>query len=168
MGDMPLALKILDLGFEKNPGQWIFPFEAGQYAAVAKDYPTARAYFKKAMEVPGSPAIAKRRYADAAFKTMDLKTSWETWLEVFNTAQDDQIRKIASNHLYQVKAAADIAALNKAVARFKENAGRTPAEPGELVRAGLLPQLPKDYDGNDYVYDPGTGEFRTGVIPWKR
>jgi tetratricopeptide (TPR) repeat protein len=168
LSDMSLAFKILDMGFEKNPGQWIFPFEAGHYAALAKDYPTARAYFKKAMDVPGSPAIAKRLYADAAFKTMDLKTSWETWLEVFNTAQDDQIRKIASNHLYQVKSVADIGALKKAVGRFKEKSGRLPSEPGELVRAGLLPSLPKDYDGNDYVYDPATGEFRTEVIPWKR
>jgi hypothetical protein len=168
MRDLGLALEIFDLGFAKNPSQWIFPFEAGHYAAIAKDYPTARAYFKKAMDVPGAPAIAKRLYADTSFKAMDLQTSWETWLEVYNTAQDDQIRKIASNHLYQVKSVADIAALKAAAAKFKAASGRFPAEPGEIVRAGLLPALPKDYDGNDYVYDPATGEFRTGVIPWKR
>jgi len=168
LGDMSLALKVLDIGFEKNPGQWIFPFEAGHYAAIAKDYATARAYFKKAMDVPGSPAIAKRLYADTSFKAMDLKTSWETWLEVYNTASDDQIRKIASNHLYQVKAAADIAALKAAAARFKEATGRLPSDSAELVRAGLLPSLPKDYDDADYVYDPATGEFKTAVIPWKR
>ena len=168
LNSLPLALKIFDTGLEKNPGQWIFPFEAGHFAAIAKDYPTARTYFKKAMDIPGSPAIAKRLYADQSFKAMDLKTSWETWLEVFNTAPDEQIKKIASNHLYQVKAAADITALKAATDRFKAASGRLPSEPAELVRAGLLPSLPKDFDGDDYVYDPATGEFKTAVIPWKR
>ena len=34
-GDVGLALKILDAGLDKNPGQWIFPFEAGHYAQAA-------------------------------------------------------------------------------------------------------------------------------------
>ena len=28
----------MDLGLAKNPDQWIFPFEAGHYAQMAKDY----------------------------------------------------------------------------------------------------------------------------------
>jgi tetratricopeptide (TPR) repeat protein len=168
LGDVTLALKVLDLGFEKNPAQWIFPFEAGHYAAKAGGFDLAKAYYKKAMDIPGSPAIAKRLYADTAYKTMDLKTSWETWLEVFNTAQDEQIKKIASNHLYQVKATADIGVLKGAIEKYRERSGRLPAEAGELVRAGILASLPTDYDGKDYVYDPATGEFRTQVIPWKR
>jgi tetratricopeptide (TPR) repeat protein len=166
--DVALALKILDLGLEKNPAQWIFPFEAGHYAAQATDFDLAKAYYKKAMDIPGSPAIAKRLYADTAYKTMDLKTSWETWLEVFNTSQDEQIKKIAGNHLYQVKATADFGVLKGALGKYRERFGRLPADPGELVRAGILPSLPTDYDGKDYVYDPATGEFRTQVIPWKR
>jgi hypothetical protein len=168
MQDLGLALKIFDLGFAKNPSQWIFPFEAGHYARSAKDFPTARAYFKKAMDIPGAPAIAKRLYADTSFKAMDLKASWETWLEVYNTATDEQIKKIASNHLYQVKAAADIGALKAAAAKFKAASGRFPSGPDEILRAGLLPSIPKDYDGADYLYDPATGEFKTAVIPWKR
>ncbi len=58
----------------------------------------------KAMVLPGAPDFTKRLYANAAFKVTDFKTSWETWLEVYNTATDDRVKKIASNHLYQVKA----------------------------------------------------------------
>ena len=36
--DLELALKILDKGLEKNPDQWIFPYEAGQYARFRKEY----------------------------------------------------------------------------------------------------------------------------------
>ena len=120
------------------------------------------------MDIPGAPAIAKRLFANAAFKTMDLQTARETWTEVFETATDPQIRKIASNHLYRIKATADIAVLTEILRLYQERTGRRPAELGRLVREGFLPSLPLDMDGRDYVYDPRTGEVRTAVIPWKR
>jgi len=167
--DIPLALKILDMGLAKNPDQWIFPLEAGHYAQTyAKDYELAKEYFKKAMDIPGAPNVAKRLYAAASFKTSDLKTAWETWLEVYQTAPDDQIKKIASNHLYEVKAAMDTAALKSALGKYRERFGRNPVELGQLVRAGFLSSLPQDLDGKDYLYDPQTGEIKTQVSPWKR
>jgi tetratricopeptide (TPR) repeat protein len=167
--DIPLALKILDMGLAKNPDQWIFPLEAGHYAQMyAKDHELAKAYFKKAMDIPGAPNVAKRLYAAASFKTSDLKTAWETWLEVYQTAPDDQIKKIASNHLYEVKAAVDTAALKSALEKYRERFGRNPVELGQLVRAGFLSSLPQDLDGKDYLYDPQTGEIKTQVSPWKR
>jgi len=167
--DIPLALKILDLGFAKNPDHWIFPLEAGHYAQLyKKDFELAREYYRKAMEVKGAPAIAKRLYAQASFKSMDLKTAWETWLEVYKTAPDAEIKKIASNHLYEVKAAADIAVLKSAVKKFEEMYKRNPVELAELIRTGLIPALPQDFDGKDYLYDPQAGEIKTQVIPWKR
>lgn len=134
----------------------------------AKDYELAKEYFKKAMDIPGAPDVAKRLYAAASFKTLDLKTAWETWLEVYKTATDDQIRKIASNHLYQVKAAVDIAALKSALEKYRERFGRNPLELEQFVRAGILSALPQDLDGKDYLYDPQTGEIKTQVSPWKR
>jgi tetratricopeptide (TPR) repeat protein len=167
--DIPLAIKILDLGLSKNPDQWIFPLEAGHYAQMyAKDHELAKTYFKKAMDIPGAPDVAKRLYAAASFQTSDLKTAWETWLEVYQTAPDDQIRKIASNHLYEVKAAMDTAALKGALEKYRERFRRNPVELEQLVRAGLLASLPRDLDGKDYLYDPQTGEIKTSVSPWKR
>jgi len=167
--DIPLALKILDMGLAKNPGRWIFPLEAGHYAQMyANDHELAKAYFKKAMEIPGAPDVAKRLYAAASFKTADVKTAWETWLEVYKTAADDQIRKIASNHLYEVKAAVDTASLKSALETYRSRFGRLPLELAQVVRAGILPSLPQDLDGKDYLYNPATGEIKTQVIPWKR
>jgi hypothetical protein len=92
----------------------------------------------------------------------------KTWLEVYQTAPDERIRKIASNHLYEVKAAVDIKGLQEAMAQFQERFRRRPMNLQQLVRAGLLKSLPRDLDGKDYIYDPQTGELTTAVIPWKR
>jgi tetratricopeptide (TPR) repeat protein len=167
--DIPLALRILDRGFAKNPDMWLFPFEAGHIAQrQLKDFDLARKYYEKAMVLPGAPDFTKRLYANAAFKVTDFKTSWETWLEVYNTATDDRVRKIASNHLYQVKAEMDIDALKEAVAKFKEKYKRLPDELSRLVTARILTSLPRDLDDKDYVYDAATGDVKPPTMWWKR
>jgi tetratricopeptide (TPR) repeat protein len=166
--DLNLAFKILDMGLAKNPDQWIFPFEAGHYAQRAKDYDTARKYYEKTMTIPGAPAIAKRLYAAAGFRVMDLKESWETWLEVYNTAQDKRAKRIAGKHLYQVKATSDTNFLKEALRQFRERYERLPAGLEDLVRVGLVSSLPRDLDGKDYIYNPKTGEIKAPSVWWKR
>jgi len=167
--DIPLALRILDRGFAKNPDMWLFPFEAGHIAQrQLKDFDLARKYYEKAMVLPGAPDFTKRLYANAAFKVTDFKTSWETWLEVYNTATDDRVKKIASNHLYQVKAEMDIDALKEAIGKFRDRFGRFPADLSRLERLGIMPSLPKDLDGKDYIYDPATGDVKPPAVWWKR
>ena len=167
--DLNLAFKILDRGLEKNPAQWIFPLQAGHYAQMmTKDYELARKYYKKTMEMDGAPVIIRRLYANAAFKIMDYKTAWENWLEIYQTTEDERIKKIASNQLYQVKAAIDVKTIKEAIEKFKERFGRNPTEQIQLVKHGLLDSLPKDLDGKEYIYNSQTGEIRAPMIWWKR
>ncbi len=104
--DVPLALKILDRGFAKNPDMWLFPFEAGHIAQMRlKDFDLARKYFGQGHGRAGSARPHRRGSTPTRrFKVTDYKTSWETWHEVYDTATDDRVKKIASNHLYQVRA----------------------------------------------------------------
>lgn len=166
--NLELGLKILDMGLEKNPDQWFFPFMAGHLAQLKKNYEVARLYYKKALDIPGAPDIVKRLYAFSAFKTMDLETAWRTWLEVYETTQDERIKKIANNHLYQVKAAIDKQIIERAISLFRERYGRNPYNLDQLVRMGILKEIPKDLDGQDYLYDSRTGEVRAAQIWWKR
>ena len=167
--DLDLAYTILDLGLEKNPEQWIFPMQAGHFAQMyGKDFESARKYYKKALDIEGSPPIARRLYAHASFEQADYASAWKNWLEVYETAADERIKKIAANHLYQTKAAMDILILQQVISEFKVKHGRLPGALGELVTAGLLPTVPRDLDDKDYVYDSDTGEVKTRVNPWKR
>lgn len=167
--DPDLAFKILDRGMRKNPGKWLFPFEAGHYALLfKKDYALAQKYFERAMDLPGAPPMARRLYANAAFRSQDLDMAWKTWLDVFQTATDERIKKIASNHLYQVKAAVDMGRIKDAVRKFKDKFRRLPMNLGQLVKAGFLSDVPKDLDGQDYIYDPRSGDITPATIPWKR
>ncbi len=167
--DLDLALKILDRGLEKNPEQWLFPYMAAHYAQmIKKDHKLAQEYYKKAMNIEEVPPIVERLYANAIFKSMDYKRALQTWLEIYKTAKDERIKKIASNHLYNITATIDIQKINESIEKFKESYGRNPMELSQLVRAGFLDSLPKDLDGKEYIYDSRTGEVKTPTIPWKR
>jgi tetratricopeptide (TPR) repeat protein len=167
--DPYLAFKVLDRGLEKNPEQWIFPYQEGHYAAtMLKDYDLAREFYKKAMEVKGAPPIVKRLYADSAFKGMDYQTAWQNWQEIYRSSDDERIKKIASNHLYKVKSAMDIDRIEKAIGKYRQRFGRLPTDLSQLVREGFIASLPQDLDGNDYLYDPDTGEVKSPTEWWKR
>lgn len=167
--DVQAAFAILDRGAANNPGEWIYPFDAGHVALMTlKDYPLAEKYFTQCLKIPGVPDFVERLRANAIFKKGDLKTSWETWLDIYRRAPDERTKKIASNHLYNVKATIDRAALEDAAAKFRERFGRFPADLDALARAGFLREVPKDLDGKDYLYDPATGRVKTVISPWRR
>ncbi len=167
--DLRAAYAILDRGAANNPDQWVYPFDAGHIALMTvKDYPLAEKYFEQAMKIPGAPDFVARLRANAMFKKGDLETSWQTWLDIYKRAPDERTKRIASNHLYNVKATIDGKALEAAAAEYRDRFGRFPADLETLVRTGFAADLPKDLDGNDYVYDPATGKVRTVTSPWKR
>ena len=163
------AFSILDRGAANNPDQWVYPFNAGHVALMTlKDYPLAEKYFEQCLKIPGAPEFVERLRANAIFKKGDLRTSWETWLEIYKKAPDERTKKIASNHLYNVKAAIDAAAIVDAAAKYRERSGRPAADLETLLRTGFLREVPKDMDGQDYIFDPATGKVKTVTSPWRR
>lgn len=167
--DVPLAFKILDLGLENNPDQWIFPFQAGHYAQMfLKDFSIAKDYYEKTMNIEGAPSQTERLAANAAFKMNDYEAAWQSWLEIYQTATDDRVIKIAANHLYNVKASRDIQLIKDAINLYSEKFGRRPLNLEQLVRVDFLSSVPKDMDEKDYIYNPQTGEVRTETIWSKR
>jgi tetratricopeptide (TPR) repeat protein len=163
------AFKILDRGAANNPDQYIYAFDAGHIALMTlRDYPLAEKYFAQCMKIPGAPEFVERLRANAIFRKGDLKTAWETWFDIYRRAPDERTKKIADNHLYNIKATIDQTALQEAAAKYRDRFGRWPSDLQALVGAGLVREVPRDFDGRDYVYDPATGKVRTVIDPWRR
>src|SRR3989454_5242845 len=60
-----MALRLLDKGVERNPDQWIIPFEAGLLGYDhLHDYKRAARYFQKAPRGAGGPPVVGRLYAE--------------------------------------------------------------------------------------------------------
>jgi tetratricopeptide (TPR) repeat protein len=167
--DFEAAFHILDMGLSNNPKEWIFPWEAGHYAQMnLKDFALAQKYYRKAMQIEDAPEMVKRLFANAMFKTGNYENAWNNWLNIYQNAESERIKKIASNHLYRVKAAMDIQKMDNALQEYKQKYGRYPDRLDQLVQSGLLDDIPLDLDGREYTYNSNTGELSTQVSPWER
>jgi len=167
--DVEMAFRILDMGLKNNPDQWIFPFQAGHYAqSFLKDFSTAKTYYEKTMKIEGAPSQTERLADNASFKMMDYEAALQSWLEIYRTATDERIKKIAANHLYNVRASRDIQLIKDSIHLYSEKFGHRPLDLDQLVREGYLNRVPKDMDEKDYLYNPQTGEVRTETIWSKR
>ena len=168
--DIPMALRLLDKGASHNPGEWIFDQEAGYYCyKYLKDYARAERYYDRAAAKPGVPAYVKRMKAHLLYMNDDPQAAYRMFLDIYNNAQDTLEKDSAFNHLYQIKAENDVGVLQVGIAAFRKKYRRWPAALAELVAAGMLPSLPSDFSGRDYVYDPQKGTVAAQrIFQWKR
>ncbi len=134
-----MALRLLDKGFERNPDQWIMPFE----------HP-----------------LVRRLYAEMYNRAGDKRTSLREWSEIYQTSTDDYVRNVAWNHVHDLKVSVDVADLTDAVAGFRARHGRPPRRLQDLLASGLLGVLPRDPEDRDYIYDPENGvvRYRGGLV----
>ena len=68
----------------------------------------------------------------------------------------------------RLSASDGVAAFDEMVAAYRERTGREPTDLDELVRAGLLPSLPRDPFDGKYVWVASAGEAPHSTRPDNR
>jgi tetratricopeptide (TPR) repeat protein len=154
-----MALRLLDRGIERNPGDWILPFEAGYVCYNdLKDYTRAARYFEIALKSPDVNPAVRRFHAVMYSRAGDPAASLREWASIWETADNAYVRAVAWNHVHDLRVEVDLSALRAGLARFAETRGRAPARLEDLVTGGLLPAVPLDPEGEPYAYDRASGE----------
>ncbi|MGE5343114.1 MAG: tetratricopeptide repeat protein [Candidatus Omnitrophota bacterium] len=164
-----MAMRLLEKGAKNMPDEWIFDSECGFYAYNMKDYKQAEIYFNRAAAHPSAPSYLRREKAHMVYMENNLPAAYAMWLEIYRTAKERIERDSAVNHLQQIKFEMDKRFLESRIAIFKQIYKRLPRSLEELKRVRLIDAVPQDFDGNDYLYDPGTGEVTAQkVFRWKK
>jgi len=168
--DIPMALRLLDKGSLRNPEEYMFDQEAGFYCyKYLKDYARAEQYYNRAAAKPGAPAFIKRMNAHLVYLRNDPKMAYQMWLDIYRHAGDILTKDSATNHLYQIKAEAELPQLQAKVAEFRAKFRRLPASLSELAVVGMIREVPRDFDGNEYVYDAQSGKVTAQrIFRWKK
>lgn len=168
--DVRMALRLLEKGARHNPGEWRFDQEAGFYAyKYLKDYSLAETYYSRAAAKPDAPVYVKRWNAHLVYLRDDPATAARMWLDIYRNAQDTLTRDSAFNHLYQIKAEADLPKLQGLVQEYLRRFRRPPAALADLAASGLARELPRDFAGRPYLYDPGSGRVTAQrIFNWKK
>ncbi|MCI0412238.1 hypothetical protein L0222_05475 [bacterium] len=155
------GLQLLDQGLRKNPDKWALSMDAGYYCMMTiKDKELAYAYFDKTSKIPGAPPGAKRIAASMRFKLGDRKAALALWTEVYEIAITPSDKQSAHQHVHDLTVLVDVDTIRAAISAFHEKFGRMPLNLEQLVAQRFLQQVPLDPEGNEYEYDPKTGNVK--------
>jgi hypothetical protein len=147
-----LAVELLNRGIAANPDEWRLYEDLGfVYYFNLHDTPKAGAAFLAGSRNPKALIWMKILAAKLAEQGETPETSVFLWNEIYNSATNDDVRNNARTHLQLLKAQADCDALDGLIAEYTKRTGHAPTDLRELVKAGILPQVPVDPLGHPYV-----------------
>ena len=148
------GLALLRRAEADDPIAWEYPFDQGFILhTVQKDYEQAGDRYRHAASLPGSPAVAGRLAGLSFAKLGDRDAAREVWQSIHDEAANEMMRRVAFRNLNNLDLEAAEEALTTASLAYSEREGRYPKEWNELVRAGLLAELPNDPYGGRFYFD---------------
>ena len=157
-GNIKIIMHFTDKGITHNPKNWQIPIDGGYYAAMVHLHDASKRYFLIASGIPGAPAWTKRWVAEENYRLGDKKQAIKFWKEALETAKQDFEKQICKGHIHDITVEIEIDALNEAIEEFSTFYFRLPHSMEELVKVGLLQQIPVDPEGKPFYYDPLTGK----------
>jgi hypothetical protein len=168
-GQPEKAVALVEKGIRENPSYWRLYFTLGFIHYLdRRDYKAASEAFLKGSEVPGALPWMKVMAARMAEHGDDRSTAIYLWKAVYDTSADPVVKDAAVKHLTSLHAEADIEQLEQKVKIYRERTGVLPSTWLDMVRAGVLPGIPQDPNGDEYklmsdgsvdVKDPGQFRF---------
>lgn len=159
------ANELLEKGVTPLPKVWQIPFYIGFNSFFfIRDYEKAAEYISRAAKVPGAPpflaGLASRLYAEARRPDMAI----EFLVEMYNSVDDDLLRKELEKRIKEVVVERDIILLSSAVERYLQLKGRYPASLSELVSAGLINRVPAEPFGGRYYFNRNKKQVESTTV----
>lgn len=152
------AIALLDKGIKYNPRAWQLYFDKGfVYIWHLNDFPSAGRTFLEGARLAGAPDWMETLAAYAMQQGGEFDVARQLWLKQYQEAENEKVRENAMNHLMSLKIDEDIWTLEYMVRLFSQRYGRLPQGLDELVRAGLIRNVPLDPSGKPYRLERETG-----------
>ncbi len=158
------AMHLLRRGIVGNPDYWRLWEDLGfiEYWDL-RDYAAAARIFRTGSERPGAEVWMRTLAASVAAKGGEIQTSRLLWIQIYQTADNEVIRKSALAHLAALKAYQDIQEITRILGLYERKEGRPARSIQELVNAGFLRSAPLDPSGVPYkLGESGEAELGPG------
>lgn len=157
--------KLLEKGIRHNPHVWQLPFLLGfNYYFDFSDDQKAAEYIARASRLPGRPdylpGFAARLYVSARSPQVAL----DFLDQVYAQTTDENLKRILEQRLKELVVERDLLLLEEAIGRYRHTAGSPPEDLQDLVRTGILRELPPEPFGGRYLYDSRTQAVRSTVV----
>lgn len=150
-----LAVELVKRGIAANPDEWQLGTNLGfLYYWRLGDYADSAAAYLETSKNPKAPTWVKLMAARITQKGGSIETSRMIWSEVYDSAKNESIRKMAAKQLEGLAAEEAETYLDGLAGQFHKRFGRYPASTRELRDAGMLSGVPVDPEGYPYAFGP--------------
>jgi tetratricopeptide (TPR) repeat protein len=158
------ALKILTLGRANHPDDWRFPFYVGYlyYFSLGDPVEGGRA-LESAAKIEGSPRYLPLLAARMFSEGRKPETALRFLNEMMKQENDPARLEVLKRRIHEVIAERDMQMLESAVETYHKKTGRFPRELSDLVREGMIDQIPKEPFGGRYLLSPD-GKIRSTLV----
>ncbi len=154
------ALKLLDMGIERNPKEWRLQFAKGiVYFHYLKEFQNAGNVWLAGAKIDGVPEWMDTLAAKALSRGGAIKTAKQLWTHRLQESSRQEIRENAKNHLQSIEADERRWLLEFLLTKYRSRYGTFPSRLSELVQPdfvnGPLPLV--DPTGVAFDYDNASG-----------
>ncbi len=161
-----LSNRLLTRGHSVNPYEWSLSFLLGyNHYFVLGDARAGAEYIGRAAQVPGAPdflpGLATRMYAESGNPTVALQFLEELW----KNNPDVAAREKLDSRAREVVIERDIRLLESAVQLYRNRHGHLPGLLQDVVKDGVLAQIPSEPFGGSYELDSKTGSVSSSTHP---
>ncbi|MEO0118761.1 MAG: hypothetical protein ABIK66_06530 [candidate division WOR-3 bacterium] len=150
------AIYLLKRALIYDPFNWQHYFDIGfiNYM-ITKNYEEAGYYFYLAAQLPGTWKISERWAAFSYGKSPKKEFAEILWQDIYNSTDNEQLKKIAKRGLKVLKREKDLEYLQIAVDKFIQNKKREPTSLLELYKEGYIDSIPQEPFGYYYKIKDG-------------
>ena len=166
LGKVPEKSNALLLkGMKENPDVWQIPFYIGfNNFFYLNDYKTAAEYMAKASGLPGHPEylpkLAARLYVQAGNPDVAL----EFLSRMYKDTDDEKVKLALEQRIKEVIVEKDATFLEEAINRYKEAHKLYPENLEDLIRSGIIKEMPHEPFGGFYYLHQGDGKVYSSTL----
>lgn len=159
------SILILKKAYKMDPNVWQTGFYLGfNYWYYLQEYDRAVEYTSKAASQLGSPSflstLAANLYAES--KRPDMAIDFLKNLK--ETTKDEDAKKDIDARIMLAEVTRDAQFLEDAIERFKKKYNKMPAALDDLVKKGIIDNIPIEPNGGYYYIDKEKGEVKSSKI----
>lgn len=159
------ANRLLEKGMRHNPQSWSLPFLLGinQFFEFGEDDKAAKS-IALAGSLPGAPerlvSLAARLFVSAKSPQQAV----EILAKAYEEATNGNVRQLLETRLKEAIVERDLQIMEAMIERYYVAHAQRPRQLDDLVRTGLLRELPTEPFGGQYVYESTTGIVRSTEV----
>jgi len=156
------SIALLMKGIRHNPDAWQLPFYVGyDYFFELHDTENAAKYFRLAAALPGAPEYLPKLAARMTVEAGDPQAALEFLERLYVQTQDERLREGLAQRMKEVAVERDIRFLEEGVRRFKARYRKWPVRLEDLVRGGIIAEIPVEPLGGAYLLGGPDGTVKS-------